>query len=371
MRSFALLLVVLVTVARAQIFRPTFGRFPCTIVNGDGTFSADQNQCQNKNLIAPGTGLGGTGNQGDGLTPINPECVQEPGTGAYACGIGGATCSSDANCDNGKCVGGVCIGAFGTKCDGTDSKCLGFLYCTAGDSSKTASDTCGGFGSFCQDYAMVPPGTSDIVAAALFDLTCASGYCNFGTAECDVRKGLGQDCSTDTMFGCASGLICDAGTGKCRALSASARARARRNREKRSVEEDNEEDTAPLCPGGYTACPIDSSSSPSSSSALLSADNAAPTAPSLGAYECIDTLTSLEHCGACSLHGGTDCTSLPGVAAVGCVKGLCEVWACEDGWEVDGGGCAKKEEKEGGGGKGGHGKAKGGRRERKPHGGRK
>ena len=33
---------------------------------------------------------------------------------------------------------------------------------------------------------------------------------------------------------------------------------------------------------------------------------------------------------------GTDCTSLPGVADVACVKGVCTVSRCDRGWSVSG-----------------------------------
>ena len=35
--------------------------------------------------------------------------------------------------------------------------------------------------------------------------------------------------------------------------------------------------------------------------------------------------SNLEQCGACASAGGVDCTALPGVEAVGCVAGQCEV----------------------------------------------
>ncbi|GAA5879458.1 hypothetical protein JCM3774_005217 [Rhodotorula dairenensis] len=61
------------------------------------------------------------------------------------------------------------------------------------------------------------------------------------------------------------------------------------------------------CPTSYTACSL--------------ADG----------YECIDILTNLEQCGGCNADvGGMDCTTLRGVAGVGCVNGRCEIWACDD-----------------------------------------
>jgi hypothetical protein len=61
--------------------------FPCTNVNGDGTFSADDTKCLSGALIAPGADTTNTeGNQGDGVTPTDPVCSIEAATGAYFCG---------------------------------------------------------------------------------------------------------------------------------------------------------------------------------------------------------------------------------------------------------------------------------------------
>lgn len=98
-----------------------YGRFPCTLLNGDGTYSPDASQCTAAKLIVPGTGLGGTGFKGDEPKPITPVCTLEPASGLYYCGIDGAPCTSDDNCDVGKCVGGSCRGTYGTTCSGTDN----------------------------------------------------------------------------------------------------------------------------------------------------------------------------------------------------------------------------------------------------------
>lgn len=45
--------------------------------------------------------------------------------------------------------------------------------------------------------------------------------------------------------------------------------------------------------------------------------------------------SNLEQCGACASAGGIDCTQIAGATAVGCVAGVCEVWACEDGYSFD------------------------------------
>lgn len=77
------------------------------------------------------------------------------------------------------------------------------------------------------------------------------------------------------------------------------------------------------CDSGYTACGVYWSS-------RLTSD----------AYECVDTKNDLESCGGCSipLHRGsplgTDCTSLPGVADVSCMKGSCYVHKCMPGYQL-------------------------------------
>ncbi|KAJ7445276.1 hypothetical protein FB451DRAFT_1055731, partial [Mycena latifolia] len=61
---------------------------------------------------------------------------------------------------------------------------------------------------------------------------------------------------------------------------------------------------------------------------------------SYGAYDCVDTRTDLESCGGCvnPLAGdeaaGRDCTQIPGVSAVRCSAGECQVQSCREGWSV-------------------------------------
>lgn len=69
---------------------------------------ADQSACDANALVGPGSGTGNQdGTQGDGVNPTNAQCVVETESGAYFCGIAGAACTSDANCDNGHCVAGT------------------------------------------------------------------------------------------------------------------------------------------------------------------------------------------------------------------------------------------------------------------------
>jgi hypothetical protein len=95
------------------------------------------------------------------------------------------------------------------------------------------------------------------------------------------------------------------------------------------------------CEPGLTKCGIYSGLSSSS-------DSHSPTLPSVGAYECIDTMTNLESCGGClepytlgltpaeiaEQKQGVDCTVLPGVSDVQCLGGRCIVHKCKKGYEL-------------------------------------
>ncbi|GAA5949913.1 hypothetical protein JCM21900_005519 [Sporobolomyces salmonicolor] len=303
----AVLAVSLASLAGLAAAQTGYGRFPCTIVNGDNTFSPDQTQCADSALVAPGADESGTGAQGDRPNPTDSVCTMETESGAYFCGIAGATCTTDANCDNGPCTGGICQGGFTQACGGDDLNCSGYLYCQSGDYTTTAADTCGAVGAFCQDYTQGSTSFTDAQNYAIFNQFCSTGYCNFGTGNCDVHgTTVGVDCSSDPEFYCTStstgqGLTCDTTSYTCQlAVAPSGRARSRRNELARRN----------LCPASHSACAIDGKKG----------------------FECIDTLSNLEQCGACASNGGVDCTSLAGVEAVGCVAGVCEIWSCQDGY---------------------------------------
>ncbi|GAA6000449.1 hypothetical protein JCM10207_008016 [Rhodosporidiobolus poonsookiae] len=285
-----------------------YGRFPCTIVNGDGTFSPDQTQCDPP-LVVPGSGTGtpGLDPQGDTPGPTSSVCTLDGTSGRYFCGIAGAACASDDNCDNGACTGGVCTGGPNQGCAGDDSNCSGLLYCLDADFGVTGEDVCGGLGSFCQDYTQGDPTAGTAANYPIFNSFCASGYCN-AVGVCDVHTTvIGGSCADDPEFACTTtadgtALTCDTTTLTCVAAAVpSGAARQRRNVAlyKKS-----------LCPASHTACAIEGARG----------------------FECIDTQSNLEQCGACASAGGVDCTALPGVEAVGCVQGTCEIWSCADGF---------------------------------------
>ncbi|GAA6005820.1 hypothetical protein JCM11491_004022 [Sporobolomyces phaffii] len=283
MRS-AFAAVSVLSLASLAAAQTGYGRFPCTIVNGDGTYSQDQSQCASGNLVNPGSGESNTGVQGDRPNPVDPVCVQQLETTAWFCGSVGAACSSDANCDNGLCVDGKCQGGFTQACASTDTNCSGFLYCISPDFSTTASDTCGGLGAYCQDPTQGNPSAPAADNYPIFNQYCSSGYCN-AEAACDEHATtVGADCSVDPQFKCSAtstgqALTCDETTFTCQlAAVPSGRARARRNLSRRS-------------------------------------DAVANT---------------LENC------GGQDCTLLEGVSSVSCsAASVCEIWACADGYVFD------------------------------------
>ncbi|GAA6027275.1 hypothetical protein JCM8097_002548 [Rhodosporidiobolus ruineniae] len=186
-----LLVLLLPALAAAQT---GYGRFPCTLVNGDGTYSPNQAACTSP--TPTGSEAGPNAGQGEGYTPVGSICTQEVETGAYFCGIAGAACTTNANCDNGNCVGGTCQGGFFQA------------YCLDGGFSPTASNTCGGIGAFCQD-SQAARGLSFEDAQPVFNAFCASGYCNSNTGNCDNPAPLYGDCSRDPRNACGPGAVCD------------------------------------------------------------------------------------------------------------------------------------------------------------------
>jgi len=286
------------------------GRFFCTAPGGVG---GDQALCTDP--IATGNDLGvpSTTFKSDGFTPVDSQCVADLFSTDFFCGYFGATCDPTAtgaatNCDNGVCVAGAtgtgtCQGSFGQTCDGIDTNCLGYLYCTDANGDETTADTCGGVGSYCQDPA--EGGLTGAAQQSLYNSNCATGYCNPNSGNCDNKVPVGGDCSADPLYSCVSGVCVTAadGTQSCEITGASQAAKARRNVRRGS-----------LCPAPYDSCSLPGSKR---------------------GFECIDTTSNLEQCGACALDGGVDCTAIAGVDAVGCVSGKCEIWACAEGYAFD------------------------------------
>ncbi|GAA5899357.1 hypothetical protein JCM6882_009097 [Rhodosporidiobolus microsporus] len=191
------------------------GRFPCTQVNGDGSYEANQALCANEVLIAPGTSDPSSDAQGDQPAPVDSQCTLSREFGTYWCGMTGAACTTDANCDNGICVAGTCQGGFGQGCAGTDRYCGGYLYCLGPSLTPTATDTCGGVGAFCQDLRAGDLSLTVEQSASVYNQFCSTGYCDTRTAACEQRGYLNDDCSSDPQFKCATGLICDSSSYTC------------------------------------------------------------------------------------------------------------------------------------------------------------
>ncbi|BGP39925.1 hypothetical protein JCM10450v2_003904 [Rhodotorula kratochvilovae] len=197
-----------------------YGRFPCYIINGDGTKSADPSQCLDNNLVNPGGADGASGLKGDQPTPVSPVCTLAPETGDYYCGIAGAACATDSNCDNGYCSDGVCQGGLAKPCFGSNSICSGYLYCLTPGGRIPPTGTCGANGAQCTDTWLAPDWADDEVRHSRFDQLCQSGYCDLASGACAANPnappvptpvfgsvGENGDCSTDDRV-CADGFKC-------------------------------------------------------------------------------------------------------------------------------------------------------------------
>ncbi|KAI5479072.1 hypothetical protein MNV49_004354 [Pseudohyphozyma bogoriensis] len=276
--------------AAAQTFYGTVGRFPCSQTVG-GVTVANQDACTFANLQATNTfcaadttSLSGPYGNVDaptggfknlGYIPVNSECVLDPnGSGEFYCGFVGATCDPTQ------------LGA-NTNCDNGSCSAAGFCVGNLGRVCTLDSDCAGNI--YCLN------GSGDINSG---------GVC--GGSDDDLGGGAtcGDGCAAGNFL-CLSGA-CDSASYTCFTSLATASQRARARRNNISLRS--------RCPTSHTACPLSGGAS---------------------GFECVDTTSNLEQCGACAAHGGTDCTNLPGVEAVGCVSGQCEIWACAEGHTYD------------------------------------
>ncbi|KAI5478245.1 formin binding protein [Pseudohyphozyma bogoriensis] len=272
-------LLALASLASGQALTPEFGtvaRFSCstsTTTNGVETVTVDSGACAN---------LATT--YANGASPCAADTTSLGGTYGNVDEFGfknegyvpvNSECLKDPASSAYYCgyVGaattvGTCQGGLGYACT-LDSQCLGNLACTNPTGSVNVQGVCGGFSPLGDD-------SGD-------GATCTDGLCYGGS------------------FACASGSYCSGVDSTCHAnpLTPSAASRHRRDISPRGSR----------CPASHTACPLTSG---------------------VAGFECVDTTTNLEQCGACASQGGVDCTALPGVDAVGCVEGKCEIWACQN-----------------------------------------
>ncbi|GAA5913333.1 hypothetical protein JCM8208_005212 [Rhodotorula glutinis] len=285
------LAALLFAVASAQS-----GRFPC------GTSSPEQKRCDA--LSHP------TSRRGAGLVPVDAECVQA-GSAGYFCGWAGAKCTSDTQCDFGRCSSidgdeGVCVGGLGDPCDGPDgpddSLCGGNLGCQPDALQGRA--TCGGEGADCSFFGSYQSGSKPNHGA------CSSGLCSPTSLTCE---------SDLPPLAPPAAPYMDSVNGRQQPYRLSGPSR----QERLSI---------PLgasCPEGSTVCPV------------------ARRAPQGGyLFACFDTKSSATHCGGCPSVGqgafwdsraehGVDCTALPGVQSSTCAQSKCQILSCSAGYVLD------------------------------------
>ncbi|GAA6005931.1 hypothetical protein JCM10207_007279 [Rhodosporidiobolus poonsookiae] len=309
-RSILAVAALLVAVASAQP-----ARFPC------GTTSPNQHICDSlSRASATQKGL---------PVPVSSECIGAADGRGFFCGWTGARCTTDAQCDFGICSGedgevGVCTGGLGELCEGPegpdDSLCQGNLSCQRRTDGVAGRAVCGGSGADCSFDGAYEPGLLPNNQA------CVSGYCDARTLTCAARPRAQPD-RPQAFY---------------RADSSNAQSRFERVPVAPKPPSNTRQRVAvPLggasCPTGFTLCPV---------RAGLSS----------GGFEfaCIDTTTSLTHCGGCPNIGagfwnpgdkeGVDCMAVEGVASAACVDSKCRIFSCAANYEFNlkTGGCSPK-----------------------------
>lgn len=247
------------------------------------------------------------------VTPDATQCTNAAMTANQAC--------PPAAADAGIVDGGFKNnGAVPTSAACAVDAASGNFYCGYSGAVCTADDNCDNghcVGGFCTGALGFPCNLDSTCLGSLYCLdpsgtstgSCGGSGTNGNGALCDDGCAAGN-------FLCASNL-CDGNTGTCVAattVGASQRARSRRADFSLTAR-------GSRCPAAHTACSIPGS---------------------VRGFECIDTNSNIEMCGGCANAGGVDCTTLPGVDAVGCIAGQCEVWACAEGfaWDASSSSCA-------------------------------
>ncbi|GAA5869605.1 hypothetical protein JCM8547_005084 [Rhodosporidiobolus lusitaniae] len=192
-----------------------------TVSIAGSELGAVQSRCVG--LKSAGTGIASPGYQSDSSAPVGAVCVAA--AGGWFCGAKGATCTSNIQCDNGRCQNGIYVGAFGDTCS-IDTDCLGYIFCLDAGFAPTVSGTCGSLG--------FPTGLTNQQTLDRFGHACESGYCaseaglttteisttatetsESSTAESTTRSSIeastsATDTSTSTATSTASSTASDA-----------------------------------------------------------------------------------------------------------------------------------------------------------------
>ncbi|GAA5859840.1 hypothetical protein JCM8547_004351 [Rhodosporidiobolus lusitaniae] len=293
---------LLLAVASAQP-----ARFPC------GTVSPNQRVCDS--LSHP------TARRTSPAVPINSICVKAASGGFY-CGWQGARCTADTQCDFGLCSSeagepGVCMGGLGDLCEGPDgpddSLCMGNLGCQSSRDGVLGKAVCGGSGADCSYGGAYEPGTVPN------HLACVSGYCNPSTLTCSTKTPPSAGRPQAAFY------RADGPPGRVDRIPVAARPPSSSAQRPRIP-------AGASCPIGFTLCPI-------------RPNNEAEGDEEGFDFACVDTNTSLSHCGGCPSIGagfwgaasepGVDCMALEGVYSAACVDAKCRVFSCSSGFEFD------------------------------------
>ncbi len=230
-------------------------------------------------------------------TPETPERCGEP-----AC-TSPADCPAPADCAEAICADGVCLLAPRAGACPTETWCHPERGCVAlpmsdgGSGCEASAETCNGLDDDCdgevdEDFDLLtdPRHCGEcgrVCGDAHATASCEAGRC---TLRCD--EGF-ADCDDDPTNGCEADLSAPESCGGCGTRC---------------------EGETPLCvrdetSGGYrcvSECP--------------------PEAPTLCTGSCVDTQTSLAHCGGCE----RPCEAPHGTAT--CTSGTCTLGGCDPGW---------------------------------------
>ncbi|SGY14282.1 BQ5605_C010g06127 [Microbotryum silenes-dioicae] len=267
--------------------------------------------------------------QGAMQVPLNSECVKDYRSGDSFCGFSGAACSSDTQCDFGRCSGslespGICLGGLGDACEGSegpdDAMCAGNLGCSgqAGDGRAV----CGGIGAECLYSGQYSPEDTPNNAA------CVSGFCHPVSLACeDLDMAAGRSGSNTADYSDE-----DNASQELEALGPVV-AKEQQLRDPSAASKPVPPARVPdgmTCPKGLSACPLRAERS------------------SIGhVFGCVDTSSSVNQCGGCSPMSagqslanedtwrGVDCLALRGVASVACIDSKCQIFSCAPNFELD------------------------------------